>query len=84
MGEVPGCNSISYTEAILVAHPEKHPHTSRLLEVDLSPVSPRPLRQGSLANPLTIPHTWTRTPSRAKYPVCPPEIQHEYRPACRR
>ena len=47
MGEVLGSNSIpkstTYTEAIPVAHPEKHPHTRRLLEVELSPVSPRPL-----------------------------------------
>ena len=45
MGEVLGCNSIRKlqpsTEAIPVAHPEKHPHTHRLLEVDLSLVSPR-------------------------------------------
>ena len=47
MGEVPGCNSIPKSttsmEAIPIAHPEKHPHTRKLLKVDLSPVSPRPL-----------------------------------------
>ena len=46
MGEVPGCNSIPMSttsvEVVQVAHLEKHPHTSILLEVDLSLVSPRP------------------------------------------
>ena len=47
MGEVPECNSIlsllPSVEAVQVAHLEKHPHTSTLLGVDLSLVSPRPL-----------------------------------------
>ena len=87
MGEVPGCNSIPKSttpaEAIPVAHPEKHPHTCRLVEVDLSPVSPCPLGEGLLANPSTILDTWTRTLFGAKYHACPPEVQHEYRPVCR-
>ena len=48
MGEVSGCNSIPKSitpvEVVQVDHLEKHPHTRTLLEVDLSLVSPRPLR----------------------------------------
>ena len=47
MGEVPGVTQYrslhSYVEVVQVAHMEKHLHTRKPLEVDLSLVSPRPL-----------------------------------------
>ena len=68
-------------EVVQVAHLEKHPHICTLLEVDLSLLSPRPLGYGSLANPLTVPNTWTHILSGGKCHVCPPEIPHEYHSA---
>ena len=88
IGEVPGCNLIPKSTTLCGGNPgsssEKNPHTRKLLEVDLSPVSSRPLGQGLLANPPTVLDTWTRTLYEVNYHACPPEIQHEYRPTCRR
>ena len=49
MGDVPGCNSIPKSTTLYGGSPgslsekKKHPHTHKLLEVDLSLVSPSPL-----------------------------------------
>ena len=88
MGEVPGCNSIPKSTTLYRGSPgsssrktSTYSHTTRgRSKSGLSSSS----RVRLASQPVTVPDTWTDILYGAAHHACPPEIPHEYRPACRR
>ena len=88
MGEVPGCNLIPKSTTLYGGSPGSSSGETSTYSKTTRGRSKSGLtsssRVGLASQLVNCPYIWTRILSGAKYRACPPEILHEYRPACGR